>query len=114
MVGDLAWDTVYGQPIVRSRPKYFGVAGPAWTVGGARRGPGGESAPEKKRRTPHGARSSAFRSGSIGAPGFEPGTSCSRSRRANRAALRPVIRAGALRRPATQLMRPRGLEPLTF
>ena len=26
----------------------------------------------------------------IGAPGFEPGTSCSRSRRANRAALRPV------------------------
>jgi hypothetical protein len=32
---------------------------------------------------------------SIGAPGFEPGTSCSRSRRANRAALRPVLRAGA-------------------
>src|SRR3954447_10970501 len=27
----------------------------------------------------------------IGAPGFEPGTSCSRSRRANRAALRPVV-----------------------
>jgi hypothetical protein len=26
----------------------------------------------------------------IGAPGFEPGTSCSRSRRANRAALRPA------------------------
>lgn len=28
---------------------------------------------------------------SIGAPGFEPGTSCSRSMRANRTALRPVI-----------------------
>ena len=29
----------------------------------------------------------------VGAPGFEPGTSCSRSRRANRAALRPERRA---------------------
>jgi hypothetical protein len=26
----------------------------------------------------------------VGAPGFEPGTSCSQSRRANQAALRPV------------------------
>ena len=31
---------------------------------------------------------------SIGAPGFEPGTSCSRSRRANRAALRPADPGG--------------------
>ena len=29
----------------------------------------------------------------IGAPGFEPGTSCSQSRRANRTALRPVTGA---------------------
>src|SRR6478609_4185207 len=39
-------------------------------------------------------RASVHRLLKIGAPGFEPGTSCSRSRRANRAALRPVSENG--------------------
>ncbi len=69
---------------------------------------------------------------SIGAAGFEPATSCSRSRRANRAALRPEgreLRAGSrepfqerrlscrpLPAPSSQLppMRPGGLEPPAF
>jgi hypothetical protein len=42
-------------------------------------------------KTPPSSAEAGFSGSSIGAPGFEPGTSCSRSRRANRAALRPVL-----------------------
>jgi hypothetical protein len=51
---------------------------------------------------------------SVGAPGFEPGTSCSRSRRANRAALRPEYSSMVDHQPSTWYMGPEGFEPPTF
>jgi hypothetical protein len=64
----------YGLEGRRSIQLSYGRKGPAYDI--------------SKKNAPFAGRFLRFQQ--VGAPGFEPGTSCSQSRRASRATLRPV------------------------